>query len=296
MLLAITAIALAAAGVAIAYFLTHRDNGSSTTTLVTSSPGTAPATSTKTMPALTGKKLATAKAALAALAIEPSVTRELSKRPAGTVIAQAPVVGAKLTSSSSVTLVVAQGRKHHTQRHPAPTKTASTPTTTSAPTTTAPTTTTQPATTAPTTTAASPPQPQNATVPDVSDETESAAVDKLNQAGILTSLFFVPSNDPLGTVEQQAKAAGSTVPYHSHVQINVSQGPGDKPSEQVPNVVGQTLKQALASINGAHLRLLYVRFPVTSRSQAGKIVQQSPLGGGHAPQNAQVLVFLGSLR
>ena len=49
-------------------------------------------------------------------------------------------------------------------------------------------------------------------------------------------------------------------------------------------------------MNGAHLRLIYVKFPVTSRSQAGKIVQQSPLAGGHAPQNAQVLVFLGAYR
>ena len=49
-------------------------------------------------------------------------------------------------------------------------------------------------------------------------------------------------------------------------------------------------------MNGAHLRLIYVKFPVNSRSQAGKIVQQSPLAGGHAPQNAQVLVFLGAFR
>ena len=40
----------------------------------------------------------------------------------------------------------------------------------------------------------------------------------------------------------------------------------------------------------------FLRFPVTSRAQAGKIVQQSPLGGGKAPQNAQVLVFLGAFR
>jgi beta-lactam-binding protein with PASTA domain len=133
-------------------------------------------------------------------------------------------------------------------------------------------------------------------MPDVSNQTEAAAVQAMNSAGVLASLFFVPSNDPLGTVEQQAKAAGSSLPYHSHAQINIATGPGDKPQEQVPNVVGQTLQQALASINGAHLRLLYVKFPVTSRSQAGKVVQQSPLGGGHAPQNAQVLVFLGAAK
>jgi beta-lactam-binding protein with PASTA domain len=106
----------------------------------------------------------------------------------------------------------------------------------------------------------------------------------------------VPSNDELGTVEAQAKASGASLPFHSHVQINLSTGPGQKQNEQVPNVIGQPLKQALAAINGAHLRLLYLRFPVTSQSQAGKIVQQSPLGGGSAPQNAQVLVYLGTLQ
>ena len=38
-----------------------------------------------------------------------------------------------------------------------------------------------------------------------------------------------PGSDPLGTVEGQAKQAGTTVPYHSHMQINISSGPGDKP-------------------------------------------------------------------
>jgi hypothetical protein len=56
------------------------------------------------------------------------------------------------------------------------------------------------------------------------------------------------------------------------------------------------LSDAVTTINGAHLRLIYVKFPVTSKTQAGKIVQQSPLGGGHAPQNAQVLVYLGAYR
>jgi beta-lactam-binding protein with PASTA domain len=97
-------------------------------------------------------------------------------------------------------------------------------------------------------------------------------------------------------VEQQGKSSGTTVPYHTHVQINLSTGPGSKPSEAMPNVVGKTLPQALAAVNGANLRLLYLNFPVTSKSQAGTIVQQSPLAGGHAPQNAQVLVFMGVFR
>ena len=141
-----------------------------------------------------------------------------------------------------------------------------------------------PATTVATSTASAPSQPASATVPDVSDQKEAAAVQPLNQAGILASLSFVPGQRAARDGEGSRKPAGTTVPYHSHVQINVSIGPGDKPTEQVPNVVGQTLQQALTSINGAQLRLIYVKLPVTSRSQAGKIVQQSPLGGGHAPQ------------
>lgn len=156
---------------------------------------------------------------------------------------------------------------------------------------TAPTTTD-----APTTTAAAPPEPTTATVPDVSQQSEAAAVQSLGQAGILASLAFVPAQDELGTVEAQAKQAGTTVPAQSHVQINVSTGPGQKASEQVPSVIGQTVKEAVTAINGAHLRLLYLRIPVTSPSQAWKVVQQSPLGGGTAPQNAQVVIYVGALK
>jgi beta-lactam-binding protein with PASTA domain len=79
------------------------------------------------------------------------------------------------------------------------------------------------------------------------------------------------------------------------VQINLSRGPNNNPLQTVPNVIGQTLQQAVSSVNGHHLRLIYLRFPVTSRTQAGKIVQQSPLGG-QAPENAQVVVYLGAFQ
>jgi hypothetical protein len=131
-------------------------------------------------------------------------------------------------------------------------------------------------------------------MPDVTGRTEAAAATAMNRAGILASIVFVPGSDPLGTVLQQAKPADTTVPYHSHVQINVSKGPNAATDLTVPNAVGQTLRQAVSTMNGAQLRLIFVRFPVTSDSQTGKVVQQTPLGGGKAPQNAQVLVYLGA--
>ena len=225
------------------------------------------------VPDVSGSSASDAQAALDKLGLDSTLTEVTSDKPAGTVVDQAPKPGGKLAKGSLVTLSVAKKQ--------APTASQSTPTAT------------QPA---PTTTSAAPPQPQTATVPDVSGQTEAAAVQALGDAGILASLFFVPADDPLGTVEQQAKPAGTTVPFHSHMQINVSSGPGDKPKQQVPNVVGQTLEQAVSAMQGAHLRLIYLKYPVGSRTQAGKIVQQSPLGGGSAPQNAQVLVFLGAYK
>ena len=280
MLLALTAIAIALAGVAIAYFATHRDSSGGVTTVVLNTGHSAPTTAQKpkakpvvakanvAVPDLSGKSLTDARAALSALGLSATTTPVTSAQPAGTIVDQAPKAGSRLAKAASVTLSVARSQA------------AQTPTTS----------------TTSTTATATPPPPQNATVPDVSSQTEAAAVQALNRAGILASLFFVPGQDPLGTVEQQAKQPGATVPAHSHVQINVSSGPGDKPKITVPNVVGQTLQQALSSLNGAHLRLIFVKVPVTSRAQAGKVFQQSPLGGGQAPQNAQVAVFLGAYR
>ena len=70
----------------------------------------------------------------------------------------------------------------------------------------------------------------------------------------------------------------------------------DNPAVTVPNAIGQTLEQAVSTVNGAHLRLIFLKLPVTSRTQAGKVVQQSPLGGAQAPQNAQVVVYLGAFK
>jgi beta-lactam-binding protein with PASTA domain len=347
MLLALTALALAAGGIALAWFLTHRANDKNPTTVVvtttpaTTTPQSTAATTTSPAgrvavpylvgltedhaltqlnraglkakailrptkntrrvvsqkpragvevprgravtivvdqkaqkpiraPNLFGQSLTEAQRTLHALGLRVVMTQIASTQPAGTVLDQAPKPGATLQKGWQVVLSVAKGSS---------TTTAATATTTAG------------STTAPTTTAQPPPQPSSATMPDVSQQTEQAAVTAMNRAGILASLFFVPSNDALGTVEQQAKAAGTTMPYHSHVQLNISTGPGDKPSVQVPNVVGRTLQDALTAVNGAGLRLIYVKYPVTG-GRLGVVVQQSPLAGGHAPKNAQVLVFL----
>jgi eukaryotic-like serine/threonine-protein kinase len=265
MLLALGAIGLVAIGLLLALLLFQRNDQTSTTVVVTTTPAATTPTTTaarRTSPAriavpdLTGETAASAEARLKRLGLRATLTRATSDQPAGTIVDQAPKPGAKEGKGGVVTLSVA---------HAAP---------------------------AVTTTQA----PVNSNMPDVGGQTEQAAATALNRAGVLPSLVFVPSREPLGMVVQQARQAGTTLRYGAHVQLNLSRGPGQKPDVQVPNVIGRVLGEAVGALNSAKLRLIYVRFPVTSQSQVGKIVQQSPLGGGRAPQNAQVLVFLGVRR
>ncbi len=227
-----------------------------------------------TMPDVTGGSYAAARSTLDALGLTASSTRVTSTKPAGTVLDQAPKPGEKLHKGSNVTLSVAKAPP------------------TSQPTTTAPVTTSS----SETTTSAAPPPPTTATMPDLHGTTEAAAADALWSAGIFPSFVFIPADDPLGTVEEQATSSGDTVPYRSHVQVNLSRGPGSSDLRQVPNVVGQGLHEAVSTLNGTGLRLIYVKYPVSSRTKAGRIVQQTPLGGSKAPRNAQVLVFLAAYR
>jgi serine/threonine-protein kinase len=233
-----------------------------------------------TVPNLVGQPLPKAQATLTNDRLEGATTTVLtSSKPAGTVVDQTPKPGAKLAPGSLVTLSVAK-------RPPGQTTTTTTTKTTAQ-------TTTTPARGGGT--AAPAPTPRTATVPDVAGQSEDDAAHALAGSGILASIVFVPSDDQLGTVERQAKPSGTTVAYHSHVQINVSSGPNASTTEQVPRVIGSTLQQAVTTLNRAHLRLIYVELAVP-RAQAGRVVQQSPLPGGRAPKNAQVLVFLGAFK
>lgn len=282
MLLGLGVLALVAAGIVIAYLLTHqKDDKQSTTVVVTTAPSTTVAP-TVAVPRFVGLKEQDALVRVGQVGLKPKEIFKPTKAPKGTVISQRPEEGTELARGAEVTLVIDSTAKAPT------TTTESTPTTTAQ-------TTTQSATTTPTTTAAAPPQPANSTVPDVTGQTESAAVTAFGNAGLLASIVFVPATDPLGTVVEQAKSAGTTVPYHSHVQINISRGKVTTDAT-VPNVVGKALQDAVSTLNAAHLRLIYIKYPVTSQAQAGKVVQQSPLSGAQAPENAQVVVYLGAYK
>jgi len=292
MLLALAAVGIVAIGIVVAYLLTHRDSTQNTTTVtVRSGPTTsaAGATGFAVAPDVRGLGFPAARAQLQSADFMTAETTAISKEKAGTVLRQTPRPGARARKGSTVTLVVATAG-------PTTSTATSTAAQTTSPTTTAATTAQSTTTSPPATTAAAPPTPKNATVPDVGGSNEQQSADKLTSAGILPSLVFVPSSDPLGTVVQQAKPAGTVLPYHSHVELNISKGPNATTDVTVPDTIGRTLSEAVSTLNAAGLRLIYVKLPITSRAGAGKIVQQSPLAGGKAPKNGQVLAFLGAYR
>ena len=62
----------------------------------------------------------------------------------------------------------------------------------------------------------------------------------------------------------------------------------------VPDVTGRTIPQAVSALQHAGLRLIFLKKPVTDRSLAGTVVEQTPAPGAKAPKNAQVLVYMGA--
>ena len=144
--------------------------------------------------------------------------------------------------------------------------------------------------------AATTPQPATATVPDLGAQDVQAAANSLSRAGLLASIQYVPGSDPLGAVEDENPTAGTTAPSGSHVTINASSGPGQKQQEQVPDASGLTIPQAVAAMQHAGLRLIFVKKTVTEAALDGKVVEQTPAAGRQAPKNAQVLVYMGVSR
>jgi beta-lactam-binding protein with PASTA domain len=273
MLLALGVLVLVAIGIGIAYLFTHRSSTPPTTTVVVTSSGTPAGQVRVIVPNVSGLPEAQARSGLQAMGLTVNAVTVPSAQPPGTVVAESPAGGAKVAKGSAVRINLSSG----------------TSTVTSA-------TTTGATATGATTTTSVPPQPTTATVPDLTTSQLQAAVQQLEAAGLLASIQYIPGDDPLGTIEHQSPIGGGTVKARSHVTINASSGPGDKPQEAVPDATGQTLSQAVSTMNGAQLRLIFVKVPVSSRSQAGRVVAQTPAAAKQAPENAQILVFLGAFK
>jgi eukaryotic-like serine/threonine-protein kinase len=121
-------------------------------------------------------------------------------------------------------------------------------------------------------------------------------VQSLVGKGLLATINYVPSDEPLGTVVSQSPSEGASSKTGTHITLSVSSGPGDKQQETVPDASGQTIEQAVGTMNAAGLRLILVKRTVADKEQAGKVVEQTPQPGATAPKNAQILVYMGAFK
>lgn len=129
-------------------------------------------------------------------------------------------------------------------------------------------------------------------IPDVVEETQTAALVALDQRGLEGSVTFAYSDAVArGLVVEQDPAAGSTISEGSTVDVVVSRG---APSRVVPDLAAVDVDTARALVEGEQMELnvaeLHDEF-----SSVGEIIGQDPRPGspGGAGDTVTVLVSLG---
>jgi eukaryotic-like serine/threonine-protein kinase len=121
-------------------------------------------------------------------------------------------------------------------------------------------------------------------VPDVTLLARPLAVQKIKDAG-LTPRVITASNDtvPKGQVAEQNPGGGSKVGKGSTIALTVSTG---VPKVQVPNVVGQDVTSAVASIAQLGLEPKITR--IYSGSQPDTVTAQQPHAGDNVPKGTTI--------
>jgi beta-lactam-binding protein with PASTA domain len=148
--------------------------------------------------------------------------------------------------------------------------------------------------------------PQRVTVPSVVGRSRDDAVKRLTAAGFHAAVFSVPSQSPRGFVVAQSPRANSKAAKGSRVRINVSQGAPSgtattttgattattttaaTASAKVPKVVGlsQTAAQRRLHAAGFRVRTAYV----ASSKPSGTVVAQRPTAGTRLRRGAAVRI------
>jgi beta-lactam-binding protein with PASTA domain len=304
---ALVIICLAALGIVLAAILLSRDDDSSSrtadATTTVAQTNAAPPPSTVQVPGVVGQSRSAAETALGDAGFAVVVARVPGPPPAGQVLAQNPRPGGTASEGGTVRINISDGSQT-ASGGAAPTQAPESSTTSSgtgaSSTTATPAgadepTEAEPTETQPAQTQTTAPEPATVSVPELSGEVKAAA-QRLAGAGLLVSIQYVPSDEPLGTVVAQSPSPGSTAQAGAHVTLNAASGPGDKEQVSVPDASRQSIPEAVETMNAAGLRLIMLKKTVTDQELAGEVVEQTPQPGAKAPRNAQVLVYMGAYK
>jgi serine/threonine-protein kinase len=148
----------------------------------------------------------------------------------------------------------------------------------------------------------------------VTGQRVSEAQEQLRTAGLESSVFVVPSNEPRGTVTSQQPSAGDKTERRTPVRLNVSAGPTTTTTTTtttpttpttttapttttparatVPDVVGMTEDAARSAFRAAGLRASVVQVP--SQEPAGTVVAQAKPAGTSLPRGSTVQINVSS--
>jgi beta-lactam-binding protein with PASTA domain len=325
-------------GLAIAWALTRNDDEKSTTTIVVKRFAV--------VPAVTGLRERQAVQQIQAAGLRASIERRRSDRPAGVVIAQRPAARAEVQKRSIVTLTVSSGQPSpSTVRVPnvvglasakaermltnaglrPQTKTVFSEKPAGTVVSQDPAAGVEVIRNSVVTLTVSKGQ-QQVGVPDVVGSSEADARSVLRSAGLLASVFQVPSDKPAGTVVAQNPKGGERVAKGSRVRINVSQGaptttavtvttattvtvttatttatttaspttgagttaPSATRTTTVPDVHGLNVRAARRAIrrNGLFAAVVYIR----SNEPAGTVLAQLPKPGAAVKRGSRVRI------
>ncbi len=155
---------------------------------------------------------------------------------------------------------------------------------------------------------------QQGQVPNVVGLSQDDANAVITAAGFkVTTVKATSSNVPAGDVMAQSPAAGVVAPAGSTVTITVSTGapaetpppaapsetpPPSEPSEpppaatvEVPDVVGQSVKEAVTTLRGANLKVSFAFAP--SEGDFLKVTKQDPNSGTEVEPGSTVVITIG---
>ena len=131
----------------------------------------------------------------------------------------------------------------------------------------------------------------SAIVPEVKNQTKSAAEQTLRESGLLSS-FQEQSSDTVetGNAISTNPPAGTSVEKGKTIVVYISTGPG---ALNVPNVTGQTLSQATAVLKNAGFKVTTVAQDDTS-NPANSVISTSPAAGTSAKKGDTITIFYSS--
>ncbi|MDQ6784882.1 MAG: Stk1 family PASTA domain-containing Ser/Thr kinase [Actinomycetota bacterium] len=129
------------------------------------------------------------------------------------------------------------------------------------------------------------------TIPSLEGQSPSVAGNKLGSLGLVATSASEASNSvPAGEVTRTSPQANTMVDAGSTVTVYVSTGPAQV---TVPNLSGESQSQAAAKLSSAGLKSSFTTAAVTTSSQDGVVIAQSPGSGASVANGSTVTVTIG---